>query len=247
MKLQTKIASGLMILALVGCSQKEEVKQPAEVALQTEEAKFSYAMGMDIGTNLKNMGVTLDQPALFDALKVALNAGTPRLSVEEAGNAKQAVFQKKQQEMQVKRLAEGATNKTAGETFLAENGKKDGVKTTESGLQYQVISEGKGPKATATDTVKVHYVGKLLDGTEFDSSVARGAPATFPLNAVIPGWTEGLQLMNAGSKYKLFIPSNLAYGERGAGNKIGPNAVLTFEVELLEITKAQAKAATKKK
>ena len=241
MKLHSKIASGLMILALIGCSQKEEVKQqPTEVPLQSEEAKFSYAMGMDVGTNLKRMDVKLDQAALLDALKVALSDGSPRMTPEDAAKAKQVVFQKKQQEMQAKRQAEGETNKKTGEAFLAENGKKEGVKATASGLQYQVITEGKGKNPKATDTVKVHYEGKLLDGSVFDSSVARGAPATFPLNAVIPGWTEGLQLMTPGSKYKLFIPSNLAYGERGAGNKIGPNAVLTFEVELLEIVKQDA-------
>lgn len=262
MNLQLIMISGIMTLAMVGCSQNEEVKQapaevaaqseevkqaPPEVSLQSDDAKFSYAMGLDIGNNLKNMGVTIDGDALIDALKVALNEGEARMTPEETAKVKQAVFQKKQQQMQEKRLAEGKVNKKAGERFLAENGKKEGVKTTASGLQYEVISEGEGPQAKAADTVKVHYVGTLLDGSEFDSSVKRGAPATFPLNAVIPGWTEGLQLMSAGSKYRLFIPSALGYGERGAGNKIGPNSVLIFEVELLEIVDAQAKAAAAKK
>jgi FKBP-type peptidyl-prolyl cis-trans isomerase len=129
----------------------------------------------------------------------------------------------------------GEGNKVKGEKFLAENKNAKGVTTTASGLQYSVIKEGTGPKPTASSTVKVHYTGKLLDGTTFDSSVDRGEPVEFPLNGVIPGWTEGLQLMNKGAKYKLYIPANLAYGDRGAGNAIGPNETLIFEVELLEI------------
>jgi len=130
---------------------------------------------------------------------------------------------------------QGAKNKQEGELFLAENGKREGVRTTASGLQYQVLREGTGAKPAATDRVKVDYRGTLLDGTEFDSSYARGRPAEFALNGVIKGWTEGLQLMPAGSKYKFFIPAALAYGERGSGQRIGPNATLVFEVELLEI------------
>jgi FKBP-type peptidyl-prolyl cis-trans isomerase len=126
-------------------------------------------------------------------------------------------------------------NKAAGEKFLAENGKKPTVKTTASGLEYEVITEGKGKKPSATDNVTVHYKGTTIDGTEFDSSYGRGEPATFPLNAVIPGWTEGVQLMPEGSKYKFYIPSTLAYGEDGAGGKIGPNETLIFEVELIKI------------
>jgi FKBP-type peptidyl-prolyl cis-trans isomerase FkpA len=126
-------------------------------------------------------------------------------------------------------------NKAAGEKYLAENGKKPTVKTTASGLQYEVITEGKGKKPSATDNVTVHYKGTTIDGTEFDSSYSRGEPAAFPLNAVIPGWTEGVQLMPEGSKYKFHIPSSLAYGEDGAGGKIGPNETLIFEVELIKI------------
>lgn len=126
-------------------------------------------------------------------------------------------------------------NKAAGATFLAENGKKPSIKTTASGLQYEVLTEGKGKKPTATDNVTVHYKGTTIDGKEFDSSYGRGEPATFPLNGVIPGWTEGVQLMPEGSKYKFYIPSNLAYGEQGAGGSIGPNETLIFEVELIKI------------
>ncbi|MCB1157821.1 MAG: FKBP-type peptidyl-prolyl cis-trans isomerase [Leptospiraceae bacterium] len=130
----------------------------------------------------------------------------------------------------------GKVNKAAGEKFLTENKGKEGVKVTPSGLQYKVIKEGSGAKPTATNTVKVHYVGTLIDGSEFDSSYKRGQPAVFPLNGVIPGWTEGLQLMTVGSKYKFFIPSHIAYGERGPG-KIGPNSTLIFDVELISIEK----------
>jgi len=254
MQFQKTIVAGIMVLILAGCSGQEKpkkapvaVKQPVQIALKSEAAKFSYAMGLDIGVNLKRMEVALDQAALLDGLKTALAAnGKPRMTPAEAATAKQAVFRKKRAEQLAKVKSLGEKNKKEGAAFLAENGKKKGVKRTASGLQYQVIKQGKGPNATPADSVKVQYVGSLIDGTEFDSSVKRGAPATFPLTAVIPGWTEGLQLMNAGSKYKLFIPAKLAYGERGAGSKIGPNATLVFDVELLEIIKNNtAKPAAK--
>ena len=153
--------------------------------------------------------------------------------------------QKEQEEQMAKMTADGEANKESGEKFLAANAQRDGIKKTQSGLQYEVITPAKGDKPKATDVVKVHYRGTLIDGTEFDSSIARGEPATFPLDQVIPGWTEGVQLMNVGSKYRFYVPSALAYGTRGAGPKIGPNSALIFEVELLEIVKPQEQTPAK--
>lgn len=239
-----KVLIGTMVVAaLAACSPQEPQKK--EVALDSERAQLGYAMGMDVGTSLSQLGGDIDSEAFIEAFRTTLDKGEVRLKPEEAAKVKQAFFQKRQQQQQAKMEAAGAENKKAGEAFLAANGKKDGVKTTASGLQYEVITPAEGDKPKETDTVKVHYRGTLIDGTEFDSSIARGEPAIFPLNRVIRGWTEGVQLMNVGSKYRFYVPSELAYGPRGAGAKIGPNATLIFEVELLEIVKPQA-AATQK-
>jgi FKBP-type peptidyl-prolyl cis-trans isomerase len=163
-------------------------------------------------------------------------SGTDTLLTQDEMMTALQTFQTTMMErQQAKAEREASENITAGEAFLAENASKEGVMVTESGLQYKVITEGSGPKPQATDQVTVHYRGTLLDGTEFDSSYSRGEPATFGLNQVIPGWTEGVQLMNVGSKYEFYIPANLAYGERGAGASIGPNSTLIFEVELISI------------
>jgi FKBP-type peptidyl-prolyl cis-trans isomerase len=209
--------------------------------LTTEKEKVSYMVGMDMANGLQPIKGEIDLAIVTQALADALAGGKTLMTAEEQQAVRAAFIQKMQgqQEEQMKAVAE--KNKAAGDTFLATNKAKAGVKTTASGLQYQVITEGSGAKPVATDTVKVHYVGTLLDGSKFDSSVDRGEPAQFPLNGVIPGWTEGLQLMPVGSKYKLWIPGNLAYGDRGRPG-IEPNALLTFEVELLEIVKPGAAA-----
>ena len=205
--------------------------------LETEKDKISYVVGMQIGGSLANIKEEIDLAVVTRAMQAALDGSQPELTPEEAMAVQQA-FQQKMQAKQAAKMQEMATkNKAEGEAFLAKNKTAAGVKSTESGLQYQVITEGTGSKPAATDTVKVHYVGTLLDGTKFDSSVDRGQPAQFALNAVIPGWTEGLQLMTVGSKYTLWIPSELGYGDRGTPGPIGPNATLKFEVELLEIVK----------
>ena len=228
---------------------KVEAKVEAEAAAPAEELtqmqKVSYCIGLDMGGNFKQMELDVDTDLLTKGLKAGLTDADPMFTKEEIQKVmmefqkemmeKQKVMMEKQQE---KMKEQGKVNKVEGEKFLAENKKKEGVKTTDSGLQYIVITEGKGDSPTDDDVVSVDYAGTLIDGTEFDSSYKRGQPATFPVKGVIKGWTEALKLMKPGSKLKLFIPSELAYGERGAGNEIGPNATLIFEVELKEIKKA---------
>lgn len=191
--------------------------------------KFSYAMGLGIGQNLKSMGLkNLSAEDFAQAIKDILAGNEPKVSHSEAQSIVQSYFAELQAKMAEESLA-------AEKEFFAENGKKKGVVTLPSGLQYEVITEGTGEKPTATSQVKCHYEGKLISGDVFDSSVKRGQPATFGLNQVIPGWTEGLQLMPVGSKWRLFIPSSLGYGPQGAGEVIPPNSPLIFEVELIEI------------
>ena len=197
--------------------------------LSTQMDSLSYSLGVSVANNLKSSGFeTIESSAISAAFNDVFSEKDVKISEEDANALIQDYFmelsQKKSQE---------ATNK--GQVFLDENAAKEGVVTTASGLQYQVLTEGQGAKPAASDEVTVHYHGTLIDGTVFDSSVDRGQPATFPVGGVIQGWVEALQLMNVGSKYKLFIPSNLAYGERGAGGSIGPNETLIFEVELLSI------------
>ena len=201
----------------------------------TEEQKTSYALGMNIMGNLAELPIEIDVESVIAAIKDVSAGNKPALEVEEYHKYMQD-FQRKVQQAGQQAVAKAAeNNKKAGAEFLAENAKKEGVKVTASGLQYRVITEGSGRKPAASDKVKVHYTGKLTDGTVFDSSVQRGEPIDFALNQVIAGWTEGVPLMAAGSKYEFFIPSNLADGDRGAGNAIPPGATLIFEVELLEV------------
>jgi FKBP-type peptidyl-prolyl cis-trans isomerase FklB len=211
----------------------------AAAPLTTAKQKFSYALGMQIGgglgANLKKQNVDVDWSLVGQGMKDSAMGTKTRLTQEEMKTvltAKQAEVQKQQQE---KQAAAGAKNKAEGDAFLAANKSKDGVVTTASGLQYKILSAGNGPKPAASDSVKCNYKGTLINGTEFDSSYKRGQPATFGVSQVIKGWTEALQLMPVGSKWQLFIPSSLAYGERGAGGDIGPDETLIFEVELLSI------------
>lgn len=195
----------------------------------TEMEKVSYSLGVNVAKSVQAQGLeSIDAPAIAKAFKDVFEGNDLDISEEEANLVLQDYFTK------INNKAQEA-NIGTGMKFLEENAKKEGVVTTASGLQYTVITKGDGVQPKETDNVTVHYHGTLLDGTVFDSSVERGQPASFPVNGVIPGWVEALQLMNVGSKYKLFIPSNLAYGERGAGGAIGPNATLIFEVELISI------------
>jgi FKBP-type peptidyl-prolyl cis-trans isomerase len=202
--------------------------------LKTEKDKVSYMVGMDVGKGLSSIKDEIDMAVVIQALQASVKGEKTALTQEEALKVRQDFMTKLQAKRAAEEKVKAETNKKAGEDFLAKNKGKKGVTTTASGLQYEVVKAGTGPKPKDTDTVQVHYTGTLLDGTKFDSSVDRGEPATFPLKGVIPGWTEGLQLMPVGSKYKFYIPSALAYGENGPG-PIGPNAMLTFEVELLKI------------
>jgi FKBP-type peptidyl-prolyl cis-trans isomerase FklB len=203
--------------------------------LKTGKEKLSYSIGMDIGANLKKGSVEVDPDLLAKGLKDSYGGGKTILTDNEARDTI-TEYQKAQMAKQAENMHKMAQkNREDGEKFLAENGKKEGVKTLPSGLQYKEITPGKGKSPKATDTVTTHYKGTLIDGTEFDSSYKRGQPATFQVSGVIPGWTEALQLMKEGAKWQLFLPSNLAYGERGAGRDIGPNATLIFEVELIAV------------
>jgi FKBP-type peptidyl-prolyl cis-trans isomerase len=189
---------------------------------------------MDVGKGLSSIKDEIDMAVVIQALQASVKGDKTALTQEEALKVRQDFMTKLQAKRAAEEKVKAETNKKAGEDFLAKNKSKKGVTTTASGLQYEVVKAGTGPKPKDSDTVQVHYTGTLLDGTKFDSSVDRGEPTTFPLKGVIPGWTEGLQLMPVGSKYKFYIPSALAYGENGPG-PIGPNAMLTFEVELLKI------------
>jgi FKBP-type peptidyl-prolyl cis-trans isomerase len=203
--------------------------------LKGEKEKISYSIGMDIGGNLKRGSVEVDPDVLAKGLKDSYTGGNTLLTEDQARQAiedfQNALMAKKEETM--RKLTE--KNKADGEKFLAENAKKEGVKSLPSGLQYREITPGKGKSPKTSDTVTTHYKGTLIDGTEFDSSYKRGEPLSFPVSGVIAGWTEALQLMKEGAKWQLFIPSSLAYGERGAGGVIGPDTTLVFEVELISV------------
>lgn len=230
-----------------------EAKESAETSASAvpdakaynETDKISYCLGLDMGARFNEMGIELTPLVFLKGLQDGISGAQPALSEEErqrAQNAFEDIMMEKQMEVmaaeEAMNAALAAKNKKEGEQFLAENKKKEGVLTTESGLQYMVIEAGQGGKPEAEDTVSVHYRGTLLDGWEFDSSYKRNQPATFALNDVISGWTEGIQLMSPGAKYKFFMSPDLAYGAMGTGGEIGPEATLIFEVELIEVKKA---------
>ena len=198
-----------------------------KASLKSEEDKKSYSMGYLLGNNIKRMENNLIVNAFLDGMKDSLNNKKSIINQDKLIENKKQLSQSNNQK--------GEQNMIEGQKFLAENSKKEGVKVTNSGLQYEVLKEGSGNKPLSTDTVEVHYRGTLINGTEFDSSYKRNKSTSFPLNRVIKGWTEGVQLMKQGSKYKFFIPSELGYGSQGGGGVIPPNATLIFEVELLNI------------
>lgn len=230
------ISAVALCLLLVSCKEKaaqapastDPTAAPAAVAAPASKADVSYAFGVALGQSLKATGVEFDLKQIAAGIKDVVVSDKPKITTEEA-------------QMRIQTAIMGALQKVAEENlvkekaFFAENGKKPGVVTTASGLQYEVIKEGTGPRPVETDTVKVDYVGTLIDGTMFDSSIEAGEPAVFPVGMVIPGWIEALQLMNVGSKYKVYIPSMLAYGEQGSQGGIDPNTPLIFEIDLLSI------------
>jgi FKBP-type peptidyl-prolyl cis-trans isomerase FklB len=225
-----RIVAALGIVLLAGSAWAEDA-----VVLKTDKDKVSYGIGMTIGKNLKKDAVDVDADLVAKGLKDAFSGGNT-LMTDEENRASMAKFQKELMEKQAEASKKAAEkNRKEGEEFLAANGKKEGVVTLDSGLQYKVLKSGAGKTPGPTDKVETHYRGTLIDGTEFDSSYKRGQTVTFPVNGVIPGWTEALQKMKEGDKWQLFVPSKLAYGERGAGREIGPNSTLVFEVELIAV------------
>jgi len=230
MKLRVIVVLGILFLV-------SQVNAQEKLVLKNQKEKVSYIIGTDIGGNLKRQSIDIDPSILARGVQDALSGVNPLLSKEEIQETMVA-FQKEMMEKQKQR----------GEAFLSENKKKEGVKTLPSGLQYKVIKAGTGKKPKVNDTVTVNYRGTLIDGTEFDSSFRRGQPVAFPVSGVIPGWTEALPLMQEGAKWQLFVPPNLAYGERGAGGLIGPNVTLIFEVELISVqeNKQEKKQENKK-
>ena len=221
----------LVCALLASCGHTSKAQN--EMKDMTEDQKMSYALGVNSGDQFRNLGLNIDIDMFIKGIKDGI-ANSNQFSQEEM----QAAFEYLDKQARANQNKAMNDEKAAGTAFLAKNKNEEGVKETESGLQYKVVKEGTGKKPLATDKVKVHYKGTLLDGTVFDSSYDRGEPITFPLNGVIKGWTEGLQLMSEGSKYILYIPSDLGYGDRGAGGQIKPGATLIFEVELLEVNPA---------
>lgn len=232
-KASTLTAVGVLCITIAGCDKPD---------LKADKGQYSYAIGAQIGRNIKEQNITLDMKAFSAGVKDSVEGKELQLTEE----VRMAALRKMSEGMREKETVVAGENLKKGQDFLEENKKKDGIKVTASGLQYKIVSEGTGAKPKATDTVEVHYRGRLIDGKEFDSSYSRNQPAQFPVSAVIPGWTEALQLMTVGSKYELTIPANLGYGERG-NPSIPPNSVLLFDVELLQIVKNDTGGAAKKK
>ncbi len=242
-------ASAVFIVACgkTGTESKDAPAAAGEASEFTTDAqKFGYSIGIDIGKNIAQVKDEVDVKSLEKGLEDGTEGKTPRMDDKAREEIKTSVAKKIQEKQVAERTAKASKATEDGAKFLEENGKKEGVKTTASGLQYKIEKEGDGPNPTAADKVTVNYKGTLLSGETFDSSYDRGQPASFPLANVIPGWTEGLQLMKAGGKAMFWIPAALAYGDRGAGGKIGPNETLAFEVELISIEKGDKPAEAPK-
>lgn len=234
--MKKKIVSALLTMCLIAPASAFAAGEPeASVSFESFEDKLSYSMGFEVGNYFKGAGGDIKKELLLQGITDAYDGAKPALTAEEMVAVQKEFAAKMQQRQRAEMAVMLAKNKAAGDAYLEENKKKDGVIVTESGLQYSVITQGDGEKPKASDKVKVDYVGTLLDGREFDSSIKRGEPAVFNVGQVIQGWSEALQLMNVGSKVRLVIPSDLAYGEQGVPPSIQPNSVLLFEVELLSI------------
>ncbi len=232
MKLTALVSLMSIITFIVGCQGSQD-----SPALKTMSDSVSYAIGLNIGKSIKSDSLDVNPAIIASGIRHAMSGDKPMLTDEQIQSTMEALQKQMMAKQAAAQSAASEENKSKGAAFLAENKKKEGVVELASGLQYKIIKEGKGKKPAATDKVKVHYVGTTIDGEEFDSSVKRGTPAEFKLNEVIAGWTEGLQLLPVGSKCMLYVPSNLAYGDRGASGPIKPGSTLIFEVELLDIVK----------
>jgi FKBP-type peptidyl-prolyl cis-trans isomerase len=236
----------LALVAVVGlqaCNQQSQAPAEEAVSLETSEQRLSYGMALGLGQRMASEGMPIDVAAFAAGISDALDGVEPRLTQEEITAELQSYQEKAVAQQQKEQVAASTTNMAAAVKFLAENATREGVVITESGLQYEIVEAGDGAVPGADDTVEVHYRGTLIDGTEFDSSYSRGQTVSFGVGQVIAGWTEALQLMPAGSKWKLFIPPELGYGAGGAGQMIGPNSALVFDVELISIAGQEAEAA----
>jgi FKBP-type peptidyl-prolyl cis-trans isomerase FklB len=224
----------IMLTSLAGCTP-EEATSASELKLDTPKNRISYTIGVNIGQDFKSQNMDVDPDLLLMGLKDTLSGKELQLTEEEMVQEIQNFQQEMQAKMAAEMEAKAAENKASGEAFMTENAKQEGVVVTESGLQYKIIEPGQGDSPGPADVATVHYRGTLIDGTQFDSSYDRGQPASFPVGGVIAGWSEALQLMKPGAKWQLVIPAELAYGERGAGQDIGPNSTLLFDVELISV------------
>lgn len=239
MKVPALVLAAIVSVGLTPRAEAQDAKAPAPAALadalKEPQAQIGYAIGLNLGASLRRDAVAVDPQMVAQGIKDALSGAQPRMSDDQV----RAVLTQLQTDVQTRRAEKAAqaaqANKTEGAAFLKANGAKPGVVSLPSGLQYQILTPGAGPTPKLGDTVTCNYRGTLIDGTEFDSSYARGTPSSFPVSGVIKGWTEALQKMPVGSKWRLFVPADLAYGEKGAGASIGPNAALIFDVELLSI------------
>jgi len=240
-RISLAVAASVLVL-LSGCKEKSQEAASGELVLDTMEKKVSYIFGYNVARQTMQTDFYLDADVLAQAIKEVHSGAEPRFTDEEIQATINAWRAEERERGQAKRLQEQEENLAAGEAFLSENGKKEGVTTTESGLQYKVLQKGEGASPTETDVVKVHYAGRLLDGTEFDSSYKRNEPAEFAVGNLIPGWIEALQLMKEGDKFEIYVPANLGYGAGGT-NRIPPNSTLIFEMELLELVKTEEPAA----
>jgi FKBP-type peptidyl-prolyl cis-trans isomerase len=248
MKIKALAAVVSMAFVVAACDKPADSggADNGEIKLETRQQKLSYIFGQNIGNQFKAQSMDIDMAVFSQGIQDAMDGVDPRLQEEEIMSTLQSFQEEKMAEQQKAFDDISAKNKAEGDAFLAENAKKEGVTTLESGLQYKVLKEGEGDKPAADAAVEVHYKGTLVDGTEFDSSFKRGVPATFGVNEVIPGWTEALLLMPEGSKWEIYLPPSLAYGPGGAGGMIGPEQTLIFEVELLDanVSKEQQAEAT---
>ena len=245
MKAMTNCRLPLFLLApmvaglLTACQEPQQSEEPAPLTLETPESRLSYGVALRMGQRMKADGMVVDVDAYSAGLRDAMEDNEQKLSDEEI-QAEMVAFQERiESEQQAERERVATENAEKGAAYLEENAQREGVMVTESGLQYEVVEPGEGDHPTPEDSVEVHYEGKLIDGTVFDSSIQRGETVTFGVTQVIPGWTEALQLMRPGAKFKLHIPPELAYGAGGAGNMIGPNATLVFDVELVNIVSSE--------